>query len=134
MIEKRDRAGRTALHYAAVDGKLDELRKLIAQGADVDAQEEAGWTPLHFAADGGNLDITTTLIEAHASVNIVNCRGENSLFRAVLAGNIEQAHGVVELLLQNGADPNLEDMYGESPLSLVAGFHPDDPVRAFFDR
>lgn len=50
-VRDRDRAGRTPLHYAAVDNKLDDVNALIAAGAEIDAREETGdYTPRMFAA------------------------------------------------------------------------------------
>jgi len=47
---ERDTFGRTALHYAAADGRPDEIDRLIADGADPGDADQAGFTPLHFAA------------------------------------------------------------------------------------
>jgi hypothetical protein len=65
----RDRMGRTAVHYAAIDGDVDGLRGFVAVGADLDAEDSAGWTPLHFAAQAQNSLIagapTAALDSAH---------------------------------------------------------------------
>jgi len=41
---------RTALHYAAAEGKLMALKRLLKCGARVHAMDEEGNTPLHLAA------------------------------------------------------------------------------------
>ncbi|WP_406050259.1 ankyrin repeat domain-containing protein [Kribbella sp. NBC_00889] len=41
-----DRLGRTSLHYAAVDGPVDQVRNLLASGANVAATDRQGFTPL----------------------------------------------------------------------------------------
>ena len=45
-----DDTGRSDLHYAACDGDLAAVQKLVSRGADVNLQDKHGWTPLHFAA------------------------------------------------------------------------------------
>jgi hypothetical protein len=38
-----DRMGRTPLHYAALEGRLDEAKRLLAEGADASARDDNGW-------------------------------------------------------------------------------------------
>ncbi|WP_169735745.1 ankyrin repeat domain-containing protein [Intrasporangium oryzae] len=45
----RDQQGRTALHYAAVDGDVPAIVRLISDGADVGAVDRALMTPLHLS-------------------------------------------------------------------------------------
>src|SRR5262245_5185128 len=42
-----DRAGRTPLHYAAVDGDVALVKQLLASGMNPSAPDDDGWTPLH---------------------------------------------------------------------------------------
>ena len=53
-----DSYGRTPLHYAAADSKLDEVARLLAVGANVNAQDDNGWSPLHFAAQASSSECT----------------------------------------------------------------------------
>jgi uncharacterized protein len=80
----RDQAGRTPLHYAAVDNKLDDVNALIAAGAEIDAREDTGqYTPLMFAAQNDdNIEVVKVLVEAGADVNLTNRKGETPLFIA----------------------------------------------------
>ncbi|WP_396912397.1 ankyrin repeat domain-containing protein [Mycolicibacterium sp.] len=132
MVDERDRAGRTRLHYAAVDGKLEEVRQLLAEGADVNAREDSGWTPLHFAANQGNLKVTEALLAAGADVNAVNDEGKEPLFCAILAGGLGQALAVAKLLRDNGADPNRVASNGRSPATFVKRLV-DEDFKALFD-
>jgi uncharacterized protein len=65
-----DRAGRTELHYAALEGNVQRITELLDQGADVNATDTAGWTPLHFAAQDYRFHAVATLIAAGAEIDI----------------------------------------------------------------
>ncbi|XP_030637932.1 protein phosphatase 1 regulatory subunit 12C [Chanos chanos] len=68
--------GITALHQACIDGSLEVVEFLLAQGADINQVDSEGWTPLHVAATCGNLEITKFLLEQGASLTAVNCDGD----------------------------------------------------------
>ena len=95
----------TDLHHAALRGDIDEVRALLAQGADPNAFEEFGSTPLHFAADDGHIEIVRLLLEAGADVNfhLESKIGNTPLGEA--AGHCSRE--MAGLLLQFGADPTI---------------------------
>ncbi|KAM3864686.1 protein phosphatase 1 regulatory subunit 12C [Diretmus argenteus] len=68
--------GITALHQACIDGSLEMVVFLLAQGANVNQVDSEGWTPLHVAASCGNLEITDFLLQKGASLIAVNCDGD----------------------------------------------------------
>ena len=87
-----------ALITAARDGKVEEVKKLIADGANVcinDSYHE-GWA-LEFAAINGHVEVVKTLIEHGANVNADD---ESALKACVRNGNLE----LVQLLVENGAE------------------------------
>ena len=57
------------LIQAAIDGDLIELKRLIGQGADVNAKTKYGWSALMKAAYEGHKEIVELLIHAGADVN-----------------------------------------------------------------
>ncbi len=92
--------GQTALHFAAMNGKIDIISTLIARGAKIDIQDEQGVTPLMLAASNGRLDAVQALIAQGAKIETQNKLGENVL-------HIAGAHGkkdIVVELLDRGAN------------------------------
>lgn len=52
---------KTKLHRAARDGKVDEVRRLLSQGADKNAKDYDGKTALQLAANNGHVEIVKLL-------------------------------------------------------------------------
>jgi ankyrin repeat protein len=92
--------GQTALHIAAMNGKVDILTVLIARGASVNVQDENGITPLMLAARDGRLEAVQALIAQGAKIPVQDKLGENALHIAAAHGKTD----VVSALLDRGAD------------------------------
>ncbi|KAJ9642435.1 hypothetical protein H2199_004816 [Coniosporium tulheliwenetii] len=104
-IEARDEYGCTALHNAAAQGKDDAIRFLVANGADVTAEqiggENGGPTALFWAANGGHTQTVQILLEAHNPYRTDGGQGEEWALHAAALNGHELA---VALLLDHGAD------------------------------
>lgn len=117
-MSETDRAGRTALHYAAADNDLEKARHLLAQGYDVNAREARDFTPLHFAAQSQAPDIAQLLLKHGAEVDAQNAFGASPLLVAL--SNYRDDPRTVRLLRDAGADMTLENHHGHSPASHAA--------------
>jgi len=70
-----DSQGRTALHYAAENGKSRALETLSALGASLAAADHAGVTPLHVAARAGHAAAVSTLLRLGADPQALSAKG-----------------------------------------------------------
>jgi ankyrin repeat protein len=113
-----DQAGRTPLHYAALEGRVDDVQRMIADGADVGATDNSLMTPLHMACQQGQLDAAATLVDAGAPINALDVHGNGPLWRAVFAYK-QGGPELVRLLLDAGADPDAHNHAGASPRDLA---------------
>lgn len=91
-------------------------RRLIAAGAEVDAQDRYGLTALHWAIARQAPEVAKVLITAGAAVNAQHKDGGTPLHVAAECA-VEPA--LVRLLLQAGADPTLRDGAGRTPADLA---------------
>ena len=128
-----DREGRSDLHYAARDGDLAAVEKIVTAGADVNLQDKRGWAPLHFAAQACSEEVTAYLLSHGASVDLEDSFGNTPLSTATFASRGDGA--VIRVLRAAGADPKKKNSSGVSALSLartianynVAQFYDDLP-------
>lgn len=91
------------LHFAAGEGDLATVQKLVSQGRDVNAKDFLALTPLHYAAAGEHIDVVRFLIANGADVNAIDesTAGDSPL------GHIAQecSFTMAKALLDAGANP-----------------------------
>ena len=104
-VNARNKAGETALMYAALHGDLDTAKALLKRGAQVNSE---GWTPLHYAASAGHLEMVTWLLENHAYIDAGSANGTTPLMLAAR----EKRTTVARYLVEQGADPSLRNEAG----------------------
>jgi len=106
----------TSLHAVVVKGDFEAARKLIEQGADVEAKDPGtGASVLHYAVMRGNPDILKYLLAKGADVNSRTRNGTTPLHTAVLYNRYE----VAEMLLGKGADVDAKSGSGATPLAIA---------------
>ncbi|WP_265535913.1 ankyrin repeat domain-containing protein [Sphingomicrobium astaxanthinifaciens] len=105
--------GVSALHFAAVAGHGDAIELLARAGADLDMADRDGTLPLHYAINEGHHDAAKRLVEYGADVDVpFPNSGRTLLARAVSQGDA----ALTDWLLASGANPNIADPKGETPL------------------
>lgn len=113
QIDIKDDIGHTPLHLAAVYGKIDIVKALKANGADLYSLDNNGFNIVHHASQYGWLEIIDFALENNVSIDNKDANGATPLFYASVGGFLE----VMEKLLVNKANINAIDYSGDSPLS-----------------
>ena len=129
-INARDSHGKTLLHHACEYGLTEGVSILLANDAQADICDEKGYTPLHYACQNNHIhyDICKILIEWDPSSTLPLSQGgsgsgstvtakDNHYNRTIL--HYACIHGdivVADNLLKAGADPCVQDIYGNSPM------------------
>jgi ankyrin repeat protein len=144
-VNQRGVGGKTAIFYAALAGSgyLDCVETLIAAGADLDLQNDRGHTVLTSVATAENYSMLNLLMQAGASTDGL---ASIQLIQAAAAGNIDRVRSllatkvnldldrgaaignaaaaghtqIVALLIRAGANVNLTDKLGFSPIASAA--------------
>jgi ankyrin repeat protein len=131
VLSEHDEFGRTAIHYAAANGDVDEVARLLAAGADPGEADNVGFTPLHFAAQEQHPPVIGLLLAAGADVQAADRWGNTPLWRAVFTAHGDAATSVT--LLAAGADLDTVNSTGVSPRVLaermgLSGLVPPQPA------
>ncbi len=109
---------------------------LVANGADLNLGDECGDTPLHEAARACCLDVVQLTITHGANVNVKNDAGRTPLHYVssydierdlALSGIVIEEDSdaaatriaILELLIANGANVNMRDSNGDTPLGVA---------------
>ncbi|XP_014485914.1 PREDICTED: transient receptor potential channel pyrexia-like, partial [Dinoponera quadriceps] len=111
-MDRFDRNGFAAIHYAALYGNLECLNVFLQSDCPVNLPTESKKTALHMAATGGWVDVVRLLIESNADIQQQDQAGDTALHAAVNFHRLE----CVEALLVHDADPNAENNIGRSSL------------------
>ncbi|XP_051998907.1 BRCA1-associated RING domain protein 1 [Xyrauchen texanus] len=112
---KKNHKGETPLHLAAIKGDLEEVRNLLALGADPNLKDNAGWTPLHEACNLGHLAVVEELLQHGALLNTPGYQNDSPLHDAVRNGHL----AVVRLLVERGASQSVLNMFGLRPVDYA---------------
>ena len=150
-LEARDNAGRTALLAVADAGYgRGAVQVLLAAGPRLEARDDSGETALIAASRERNSEMVKALLDAGADLEARNESGETALLAAVVGAAVYNRSGtagegairhlpalrfhdpagwsdtaeltVVRALLDAGADPNVRDAQGATPLMHAAGY------------
>ncbi|WP_375120599.1 ankyrin repeat domain-containing protein [Paenibacillus sp. CR_12] len=117
-INIRDHQLNNVFLYAGAEGMLNILRLAIDADADVTLTNRFGGTALIPASDRGHVEIVQELLtRTSVDVNHINNLNWTALLEAVILGDgSENYQRIVKLLLDHGADPELPDGNGVTPL------------------
>jgi len=117
--------GAGPIHDAAKQGNVENVTRLLNNGADPNEGDYVKRTPLHFAAGLGHENVTKILLESGADVNAKDDQDETPLHITAGVGH-EQA---AKVLLVNGADVNARDDKNRALLHKAASSGCKDAVK-----
>eukprot|EP01105_Mastigella_eilhardi_P000961 TRINITY_DN1120_c0_g1_i1.p1 TRINITY_DN1120_c0_g1~~TRINITY_DN1120_c0_g1_i1.p1 ORF type:complete len:1221 (-),score=409.90 TRINITY_DN1120_c0_g1_i1:38-3700(-) len=149
LINAVDETGNAPLHTAIMHNNITAVKKLLAAGANIDAQNHAGDVPLHLAVQYGDPAIVSLLVHSKANLDLRNNDGNTPMHLAIVEGtevtaaalaaqgarlDIKDAEGntalhlacnagysaaTIALMLQKSAKPTLENNLGETALAAA---------------
>lgn len=110
------------LHVACSEGEIDQIARLLESHPNLlETRTAQGWSPLILAAFHQHYDASHLLLSQGANPNATGQKGTTVLMYAktALMGQKAPDTGLLDLLIEYGADPDRRDMYGRGILHYV---------------
>ncbi len=116
-VNAQDAMQDSAFLLAGARGHHEIVSLALAAGADLKLTNRYGGTALIPACHYGHVETVRVLLQSKIDVNHINRLGWTALLEAVILGDGGPRHReIVRLLLAHGAQPNLADRDGVTPL------------------
>ena len=111
-----DKLRQTALHMACKKGKMNEVKRLLKDGAEVDEEDKDGFTALDVAILHSHLGVARVLCKKIDIDPFGIANHDPSLYWAAHAGRVN----VVKELIEKRADIEVKDDHGWTPLHCAS--------------
>ena len=123
-MDSRDFFGATAIHLAVQFHRLEAIKMLTANCADIEAphSNDNGWRPLHRAAHWGDSPTIKVLLGCGADANSRDASARTPLHVAARRGKV----AAVSTLLEKGAACDAVDNRGNTPFDEICTSCNDD--------
>ena len=111
----------TWLQLAAQNNNPELIKMLTDKGCKVNVFDDDGNTPLTTAAAHGNLEVVKILVENDAKLEPGICKRETCTNRGLtpLHAASWRQPSIMEYLIEKGADPNVKNLEGNTPMHNV---------------
>jgi len=160
-VKRRHDEAFQALAWAVTSGDLEEVRRMLRKGVDINASDYDGKTVLHMAAAEGNYRVVELLLGEKADKNAKDRWGNTALQDAInnkqrpviqllshwkselsaanAAGRLCDAASAgdldaLKLILEHGVDPNIGDYDARTPLHLASAEGQDKAVQYLISK
>ncbi|KAK4207136.1 ankyrin repeat-containing domain protein [Rhypophila decipiens] len=123
-VQDGQQYGETPLIISARSGHMRTSSTLVAHGASLRIHDGYGIYPFVAAVRSGSL-----FLIRHAKLDLKGPEGRTALMEAVL----EKHYAAAKLLIDAGADVNMEDVYGDKAFDMASKTKSEDMMLLIFE-
>ncbi|XP_077786481.1 fibronectin type 3 and ankyrin repeat domains protein 1 isoform X3 [Podarcis muralis] len=131
-VNRKNASGKDSLMIACYAGHLDIAKYLRSQGASWLSRDLGGCTAMHWAADGGHVDVIEWMVKDGCQIDPKDTGLEWTPLMRLCA--ITGKADVATTLLDAGADVNVKDKDGKTPLMVAALNNHEELVALLLER
>ena len=122
IVDHKNKKGNYALQSAVSTGDIAVARLLLERGAKTDMKDGEGRSLLmdvcnNILSTSTAVQMVRLLLDCRVSISIRDNEGKDALLHEVISQRRD--YGVIELLLERGADPTLKPDYGNNAKSFL---------------
>uniref|UniRef100_A0ABD2XKZ4 Uncharacterized protein n=1 Tax=Trichogramma kaykai TaxID=54128 RepID=A0ABD2XKZ4_9HYME len=134
-LDARDKEGNTPLRLALECGNKKAIESLLRSGADPNSVDENGSTLLYYICERGKDEGMVEILKIFLECRAARIDSRDKSGRTPLYSTVEPGYGsMTALLLRRGADPNVADHKGLTPLhTMCARYRDDSYLKSFLD-
>lgn len=125
----KDAGAREDIFTHSVSGNAAALRDLLATGADPNLLNSGGRSALSYAAGFGRADCVRVLLEFRAHINHRNPHHGGTALLNATKSDLPNKIEILSTLIASGADVNIPDNHGITPLISAAFRQDNDAVK-----
>lgn len=119
-LNQVDRLGRTALHYAALNGMDEIVQLLIDKGADTTVLDRKNVSPIQFALRGGNDKCIAAFLRSQYEASI-QAHERSPLLSSLHYAALRNDVNLFDDILLAGCSRETRDPEGRTPLFYIVG-------------
>ncbi|PCJ23387.1 MAG: hypothetical protein COA94_08345 [Rickettsiales bacterium] len=124
FINTQSSGGHTPLYYAIIcqaEPNLELIQFLFDHGADSSISHAGGYFPIHGAVHNHHLAALELLLQNGVDINSHDLEKHSAtpLYYSMGYGNQEIKLGTVDVLLAHGADTNIPEFDGDTPMHMA---------------
>lgn len=130
ILDRQNRDGQTYCMLVAGEGDIEEVKRIVEEGADITLRSKDGRNMLHWSARGGNLELVEFFIEKGVDHKFKDNKGNLPVVHAIRCNHTE----IAKLLLDKMKNYRWTNANGQSLVMEAAFAGNDEILKVLLDK
>lgn len=130
ILDRQNRDGQTYCMLAAGEGDLEEVKRIVEEGADISLRSKDGLNMLHWSARGGNIELVEFFLAKGVDLKFKDNKGNVPLVHAIR----KQHTDIAKLLIQKMKNFRWTNGNGQSLIMEAAFVGSDEIIKLLLEK